>query len=294
MEDRPAEAPPLARALSYFCQRRRWSPQRLTAAHGFADHRQIHGYLSGDRPLSREYLEHLLAPLEVSPEAIDTFLFSDGLIVLDPPPRAASPVALDREEQQAIDQIVMTAGWTLAEALRRELIREAKREKAEAARRQARELWADLKAADSQERRDLVEVFPAYRSWSLAELLCHESERMASHKIEVAWSWRSWPCSSRSGCRKRCGGARCSLAIATPTSRTLAGSPPTSTRPTKRSPAPWSSGGLGRKSSPILLPNGGCQPSKRHCAGRSTSSRWRWSCSPEPWPSAEKIHGLAR
>jgi tetratricopeptide (TPR) repeat protein len=186
MEDQPAEAPPLARALAYFCHRCRWSPQRLAAAHGFADHRQVHGYLSGDRPLSREYLEHLLAPLEVPPEAIDTFLFSDGLIVLAPPLQAASPVALDREEQQAIDQTVMTAGWTLAEALRRELIREAKKEKAEAARRQARELWADLKAADAQERRDLVEVFPVYRSWALAELLCHESERMASHKVEVA------------------------------------------------------------------------------------------------------------
>lgn len=186
MEDQPAEAPPLARALSYFCDRRRWSPQRLAAAHGFAGHRQIHGYMSGDRPLSREYLEHLLAPLKIPPEAIDTFLFSDGLIVLDPPPRAASPVALDREEQQAIDQTVMTAGWTVAEALRRELIREAKKEKAEAARRQARELWADLKRADSQERRELVEIFADYRSWALAELLCQESIRAAAHKIEVA------------------------------------------------------------------------------------------------------------
>ncbi len=186
MEDSRAEAPPLARALSYFCARCRWSPQRLAAAHGFANHRQIHGYMSGDRPLSREYLEHLLAPMEIPPEAIDTFLFSDGLIVLNPPPEAASPVALDREEQQAIDQAVMTAGWTVAEALRRELTRQAKKEKAEAARRQARELWADLKTADSQERRDLVEIFPGYRSWALAELLCQESIRAAVHKIEVA------------------------------------------------------------------------------------------------------------
>ncbi|HEX3532183.1 MAG TPA: hypothetical protein VH988_34415 [Thermoanaerobaculia bacterium] len=142
--------------------------------------------MSGDRPLSREYLEHLLAPLGIPPEAIDTFLFSDGLIVLAPPPEAASPVALDREEQQAIDQTVMTAGWTVAEALRRELTRQAKKEKAEAARRQARELWADLKEADTQERRALVEIFASYRSWALAELLCQESIRAAAHKIEVA------------------------------------------------------------------------------------------------------------
>jgi len=186
MEDQPAEAPPLARALSYFCHRCRWSPQRLAAAHGFASHRQIHGYMSGDRPLSREYLEHLLEPMKIPPEAIDTFLVSDGLIVLNPSPDAASPVALDRQEQQAIDQAVMTAGWTVAEALHRELTRQAKKEKAEAARRQARELWADLKAADSQERRELVEIFPGYRSWALAELLCQESIRAAAHKIEVA------------------------------------------------------------------------------------------------------------
>ena len=47
MDDPRAEAPPLARALSYFCERRRWSPQKLAAAHGFADHRQILGYRSG-------------------------------------------------------------------------------------------------------------------------------------------------------------------------------------------------------------------------------------------------------
>jgi tetratricopeptide (TPR) repeat protein len=142
--------------------------------------------MSGDRPLSREYLEHLLAPLEIPPEVIDTFLFSDGLIVLDPPPQAASPVALDREEQQAIDQTVMTAGWTVAEALRRELTHQAKKEKAEAARLQARELWTDLKTADSQERRELIEIFAGYRSWALAELLCQESIRAAAHKIEIA------------------------------------------------------------------------------------------------------------
>jgi len=186
MDDPRAEAPPLARALSYFCERRRWSPQKLAAAHGFADHRQILGYKSGDRPLSREYLEHLLAPLEVRPEDIDAFLFYDGLIVLDPPPPAASPVALTGEEQRAIDRTACTAGWTLAETLRGKLIRRKTKKKVEAARRRAGELWAVLKLADSQERRDLIEVYPVYRNWALAEFLCHESERMASHKIEIA------------------------------------------------------------------------------------------------------------
>ncbi|HEX3530138.1 MAG TPA: hypothetical protein VH988_24015 [Thermoanaerobaculia bacterium] len=186
MEDQPAEAPPLARALSYFCHRSRWTPQRLAAAHGFAEHRQIYGYMSGDRTLTREYLEFLLAPLEVRSEDVDAFLFSDGLIVLDPPPQAASPVALTREEQRAIGRTASTAGWTLAETLRGKLIRRKKKNKVEAARRQARELWSVLKLADSQERRDLIEVYPVYQTWALAELLCHESIRAAAHKIEVA------------------------------------------------------------------------------------------------------------
>jgi len=186
MDDPRAEAPPLARALSYFCERRRWSPQKLAAAHGFADHRQILGYKSGDRPLSREYLEHLLAPLEVRPEDIDAFLFYDGLIVLDPPLPAASPVALTREELRAIDRTASTAGWTLAATLRGKLIRRKTKKKVEAARRRAGERWAVLKLADSQERRDLIEVYPVYRSWVLAELLCQESIRAAAHKIEVA------------------------------------------------------------------------------------------------------------
>jgi len=186
MEDQPAEAPPLARALSYFCHRSRWTPQRLAAAHGFADHRQIYGYMNGDRTLTREYLEFLLSPMKVRSEDVDAFLFSDGLIVLDPPPQAASPVALTREEQRAIGRTASTAGWTLAETLRGKLIRRKKKNKTEAARRQARERWADLKLADSQERRDLIEVYPDYQVWALAELLCHESERRASHKIEEA------------------------------------------------------------------------------------------------------------
>src|SRR5436305_5382153 len=181
-----AEPPPLARALSYFRQRRGWSPQRLAAEHGFAEYRQILGYESGHRTLSREYLEHLLAPLEVSPEAIDAFLFAEVLIVLDPAPEAASPVALTREEQWEIDRTAMAGGQAVAEELCRELVRRKKAEKAEAARRQARELWAELKAVDPREWRDLVEVYPAYRSWALAELLCHESERLASHKVEPA------------------------------------------------------------------------------------------------------------
>lgn len=185
-EARREEAPPLARALLYFRQRHRWSPQKLAAAHGFAEHRQILGYESGDRTLSREYLEFLLAPMEVPSEAIDAFLFSDGLIVLDPPPEPASPLALTCEEQRAIDRTAMTAGWAVAEALRRQLILQWKKQKVEAARRQAREQWARLKVAGSRERRDLIEVFAEYRTWALAELLCHESERRAAHKVEEA------------------------------------------------------------------------------------------------------------
>jgi tetratricopeptide (TPR) repeat protein len=184
---RSEEAPPLARALSYFRQRRRWSPQRLAAAHGFAEHRQILGYESGDRPLSREYLEFLLAPLEVPPEAIDAFLYFDGLIDLDPPP-AVSPSAgsLTREEQRSLDRAVLTAGWTMVEALRHQLAVQWKKEKVDEERRQARERWDVLKRADSRKRRDLIEVFAEYRTWALAELLCQESERRAAHRVDEA------------------------------------------------------------------------------------------------------------
>lgn len=177
---------PEARALAYFRHRRGWTPQRLAAALGFSDHRQILGYERGDRPLSREYLDALLAPLDIPPEAVDAFLFNDRLIVLDPLEQAASPLALTREEMRWIDRTAMTAGWAVAEDLRGELILQKKAEKAEAARLQARELWSDLKKFDRKERRDLVEVFPEYWRWALAELLCRESERAASHRVEEA------------------------------------------------------------------------------------------------------------
>jgi tetratricopeptide (TPR) repeat protein len=46
-----------------------------------------------------------------------------------------------------------------------------------------------LKLATWEEKRDLVRIFPAFRSWALAEKVCLESERAAAHRVSDAMAW---------------------------------------------------------------------------------------------------------
>jgi tetratricopeptide (TPR) repeat protein len=58
--------------------------------------------------------------------------------------------------------------------------------KVETSRRQAQELWARLKTATRQDRREAVAILPEFQDWALAELVCHESAKAAAHKVEIA------------------------------------------------------------------------------------------------------------
>jgi tetratricopeptide (TPR) repeat protein len=161
----------------------------LAAELGFSDARLILRYERGDKPLSREYLDHLVSPLGRPPEAVDALLFIHRLVAPEPAAEPVSPVALSSEEQTRIVRAAVTAGWTTVEEIQRVLTLRKRRQKKARARRQAGAMMERLKLATWEERRDLVRFFPAFRSWALAERCCFESERAAAHRISDALAW---------------------------------------------------------------------------------------------------------
>lgn len=98
-----------------------------------------------------------------------------------------SPVALSSGRQHArIERSALAAGWMLTEELRSELGRIERSRNADAARREARASWEQLKGATRQELRDGIEIHPELRSWAMAVHVCEESVRAAAHRADKA------------------------------------------------------------------------------------------------------------
>lgn len=183
----PDELSPEALALIYLRSKSGRSKKELSLALGF-DEGQI-GRFERGQPLSRETLYAIAELLGHPPEAVEALLFVHALLSPPPPEEAASPVALTAEEQRRIDRAALTAGWSMAEDVRDRLTRGKKKEKADAALKEAAQLVEILKTVEPQERRDLVEVSPEYRSWAVAVQCSHESECAAAHRAEDALEW---------------------------------------------------------------------------------------------------------
>lgn len=183
----PLKIPPaLGMALSWLRSAIGWNRPRLArgAAITVSHLRRLE---NGDRTLSRDYLDWLLAflPRRYPPEAVDVLVFAHHLIFPELV-EAASPVSLTPEEQQKIDCAVLAAGWIAIEELRAEAIRAKKAEKAEAARRQAEELWPQLVPGTRQERRERVTRLPELRTWAVALRVCEASVRAAANSAQQA------------------------------------------------------------------------------------------------------------
>jgi transcriptional regulator with XRE-family HTH domain len=176
---------PEALALIYLRSERGWLQKELADRHGYATYRQLSRYETGDQPLSREALDAFAASLGHSPEAVDALLFVHSLVA-PASPEPSSPVALTAEELRRIDRAAIAAGWSTAEEVRTRLIGHKRKRKAQAARREAGELWARLKPLSRQARRDRVVDSPELWSWALVERVCHESECTTAHKPNEA------------------------------------------------------------------------------------------------------------
>jgi tetratricopeptide (TPR) repeat protein len=181
---------PHACALTYLRTAAGLSMTELAHLVGHADKSLISKHERNEKPLSREQLESLVAPLGYSPEAVDVFLFAHGLIHSEPPEGDSSLVGLLPEELRTVDRAAMAAGWTAgriaAEAVRAERVRTFKEQKRALEIRGAEELFQALYVLAQKERLGLVEAFPVLWNWALAVRCCEASLKSAGHKAEEA------------------------------------------------------------------------------------------------------------
>jgi transcriptional regulator with XRE-family HTH domain len=185
-EERKKSPSSQALALLYLRSKRDWSQKDLAGRLGLADEKQISRYERDERPLSRRSLDIFVEALGYPPEAAEALLFLDSWIEPGPLAEPAAPEPLPPEVRRAIDRSCLTLAWTFLEGWRSELTRTARKTMVERSRRKAQELWERLKSATRQERREAVARLQEFQNWALAELVCHESEKAAAHKVEIA------------------------------------------------------------------------------------------------------------
>jgi transcriptional regulator with XRE-family HTH domain len=174
--------PPLGLTLTILRTTLGWSQKELAEATGLS-RSVVSEYETGTTELTRERLEALAGAMGWRPGSVDRAIFGFGL--MEPPPAEAS-VALvepDEEELRIIDQAVAVAARETADALRADLIRELRQEKAGQARRAAEALWLQLKPLPGAERRRRVVKEPELQNPFLCERLCAESERAAASDV---------------------------------------------------------------------------------------------------------------
>ncbi|HWM93490.1 MAG TPA: hypothetical protein VN493_22200 [Thermoanaerobaculia bacterium] len=153
---------------------------------GHADDSLLRKYERGDKPLSRGAFKATVEPIGHAPETVDALLALHPLVKHLPPEEPPSPVALRRPELVRIDRACLAAATGVVECLRPLLIREKKRIKAEAQRNEAEEIWPELQVASWKRRRELVETWPRYRTWAMAERICEASIKAAAHRADQA------------------------------------------------------------------------------------------------------------
>jgi transcriptional regulator with XRE-family HTH domain/tetratricopeptide (TPR) repeat protein len=158
------------------------SRKELAQALGLKNDDLLAKYERGDREMSRETLDWAVAPLGLFPEAVDAQLFAHRLILPDSP----TEPGLTPEELRRIDRTALAVAWTAAQTVRPALIRRKKEQKAAAERQEAEEALAHLLTCPPADRRDLVTVYPRFRSCALVAVVCDASEQAAAHRVADA------------------------------------------------------------------------------------------------------------
>jgi tetratricopeptide (TPR) repeat protein len=180
------DLPPEALALKYLREAEGVTRKDHAARLGHANDTLLGKCERGDKEMSRDLLVSWVEPIDQTPEAVDVLLALHPLVKHVPPEEPPSPVSLDGGELVWIDRTCLAMARGLLEAVRAELIRWRKGRKARAARREAERLWPGLQKATPRRRRELVEIFPRYRTWTMAELVCAASIRAAAHDADDA------------------------------------------------------------------------------------------------------------
>ncbi len=181
-KDLPAEA----LALKYLREAAGVPRKDHAARLGHADDTLLGKYERGDKEMSRDLLVSMVEPVGQTPEAVDALIALHRLVKHVLPEEPSSPVSLDRKELEWLDRTCLALARTLLGDIRNELIRWKKQRKARAARQEAERLWLGLQKATPRRRRELVEIYPRYRTWAMAERVCAASVRKAADSADEA------------------------------------------------------------------------------------------------------------
>ena len=185
--DEPEGERPLGANELRFLREKAGVPRsRHAALLGHKDDSLLRKYELGSREFSRDAFVALVEPIGHGPEAVDVMLALHPLLKHLPPNEPPSPVSLRPDQLARIDRACLAAAVGLLESLRALMIREEKRIRAEAVRQEAEAAWADLKDKGWKERRLLVETWPRYRTWAVAERACKASIKAAAHRADQA------------------------------------------------------------------------------------------------------------
>lgn len=177
----PKKIPPSLFGLSLSVLRiaRGWPQNELAAVLGCRAS-LLSGYESGDKTLSHERLEKIVAEMGLPAEAVDrTQAYLLSIRSLSPPEGGSMPGSARAEASVARVR-------EAADAFARSLVALPPERRAEEARRQAGDLWERLKKASPKERRALVKTTKEFRSWALCELVCERSLEAAADRADRA------------------------------------------------------------------------------------------------------------
>jgi tetratricopeptide (TPR) repeat protein len=180
------DLPPEALALKYLREAAGVPRKDHAALLEHADDTLLGKYERGDKEMSRDLLVSMVEPVGQTPEAVDALIALHRLIKHALPEEPSSPVSLSPSELEWLDRTCLALARVLLGDLRNELIRWKKKRKASAARQEAERLWPDLQKASPRRRRELVEIYPRYRTWALAERVCAASVRKAADSADEA------------------------------------------------------------------------------------------------------------
>lgn len=151
---------PLALALSYLRAARGWTRMRLARALGYTGGSLLARYEAGTKPLTRESLDALIAPLQHPPAAAGAE--PPDLTVLEPVLLAMMPYLI--EEGTAVPE----------------------RPSTDEERRDAEAIWTALERFPVSWRRRLIELSPRAGNWALAARACQASAEAAAHDSREA------------------------------------------------------------------------------------------------------------
>lgn len=183
-EDEPV--PDKSLALKHLREAFHVSRKDLAARLGLASDDLLGKYERGDKTVYYETLLANVEPLGCPQEAVDALLALYPFLRNDPVEQPPSPVALSPDELRWVRRSCLAVITGVMEELLAEQIRRKKGRKAKAARKDADERWPDLQAATPEKRRRLVETFPRYRTWAMAERVCEASIKAAANSATEA------------------------------------------------------------------------------------------------------------